>query len=88
MQDIEGEYKCTAVDRSRTLLFGLISVSKNKRTISPRILILSFTFGLLVLLSHACDAQDETVCENVAEACKLLKQNYGYGCNGSVEQYG
>ncbi|CAF3998306.1 unnamed protein product, partial [Adineta steineri] len=54
---------------------------------STKILIISLFLGLLICLNLAGSAKGETFYENVATACKWLKENVGYGCDNQGERW-
>ncbi len=54
---------------------------------SIKVLVVSLTLGLLIFLNLAGNVQGDTIYENVAEACKWLKENVGYGCDGQAERW-
>lgn len=54
---------------------------------SGKLLLTTLILGFLVFLSLANTAEGDRTYEDIAAACKWLKENVGYGCDGKTERW-
>ena len=54
---------------------------------SIKVFTIGLTLGLLIFLNINSEVQGRTFYESVAGACKWLKENVGYGCDGASERW-
>ncbi|CAF0885756.1 unnamed protein product [Adineta ricciae] len=54
---------------------------------STKIRIIAVTISLIIFLNQPAYVQAGQLSDDVAAACKTLKQTIGYGCDGPLERF-